>query len=478
MINALFYSFAKKVNSTALPGTGVTVQVELKEETDILSPVLLISPATGITTPYQWNYCYLSSFSRYYYVEDWTWKNGIWECILKVDVLASYKAAIGASSQYVLRSASSSDGTIVDTLYPIKSSIHLDGLPFSVSRPLASTLGQGYYVVGVIGNHASAGCVNYYILSNSQFTALKTALFQNLTWTSVSDVSENLLKTLFNPYDYIVSCKWFPVTNIKSHFFTTDSSEINIGYWTLSVPCTRILDTSAMYSKWKWSIDKTRFGSHPQVSRGSFLQRAPYAKYLMNLAPYGSIDLPDSVYVFGVTCVEIIDYITGECILKIFAGIGGDETTVPLLTLRSEMGVDMQLAQVSSTGGIKGIGQNLAVSAGQKILSQLPDSPITSVLSGIANASLQDNHTVVTSGSNGGFAKLNEFNDYQCECSAIYSYIADEDNVHFGRPLCKPKTISTLSGYILCSNAEVPISGSSAEQAEVNRYLNTGFFYE
>ena len=59
-----------------------------------------------------------------------------------------------------------------------------------------------------------------------------------------------------------------------------------------------------------------------------------------------------------------------------------------------------------------------------------------------------------------------------------YYHTVDEDLSEFGRPLCKVKQINTLSGYILCTNAECHISGTLDESSKINGYLNGGFFYE
>ena len=56
--------------------------------------------------------------------------------------------------------------------------------------------------------------------------------------------------------------------------------------------------------------------------------------------------------------------------------------------------------------------------------------------------------------------------------------IADEDNASRGRPLCKTRTISTLSGYIVCSDADPDISCTDTEQAQIVSFMNGGFYYE
>ena len=101
-INVEFYSLSKRDNSTKRPAAAavVTAACSLKDDCGIIRPVLLVY---GIANPSGLNYAYISDFSRYYYISEWTWKLGNWECQLYVDVLATYKDQIGAATEYIAR---------------------------------------------------------------------------------------------------------------------------------------------------------------------------------------------------------------------------------------------------------------------------------------------------------------------------------------------------------------------------------------
>ena len=94
-MNVLLYNFAKRKNSTKQPDptTATTISCQLKDAAAVMNPVLQFNPATsGFSTPFnpsQYNYAHLPLFSRYYFIDDWVWLNGLWECHLTVDVLAS-----------------------------------------------------------------------------------------------------------------------------------------------------------------------------------------------------------------------------------------------------------------------------------------------------------------------------------------------------------------------------------------------------
>ena len=473
--SALFYTFSKRVNSTKIPSSGATsTLIELKEESDIINPTIVLS---GIPNPYVFNFCYISEFERYYWVDNWRWIHGRWLASLHVDVLASYKTEIGASSQYVLRSASNYDGTITDGYYP-KINVMTDNFTsITTNRPLTYQVESGYYIVGIISQEASFGSIGYYIINQTNFNTLKNALFSDVSWTNVQDISADLLKTMFNPYDYIVSCKWCPITDIYTMGDAVTS--IKIGWWTFTINAYKIKSNAAMYWGWYFDIPKTSFGTHPQSIRGSYLNHEPYSQYYMNLAPYGSIALPTECAYYGAVANEYVDVVSGECELRIFYGSGGDSTVVPLLSVKSEMFVDIQLAQVKPQTNIQGLGVNAVGSLLSAGLNLLPDeSPVKSTLSGVTEAARSMYTTVSTGGNNGGYAKLAMFGGFNAAVTSLFQSIAPEDNAHFGRPLCQTKTINTLSGYILCGDPDISIVGTEGEAAQIVAFLASGFYYE
>ena len=56
--------------------------------------------------------------------------------------------------------------------------------------------------------------------------------------------------------------------------------------------------------------------------------------------------------------------------------------------------------------------------------------------------------------------------------------IVEEDLTQLGRPLCQQVTLSTLSGYTLCRDADVKISGTTSESDAIKDFMNGGFFIE
>lgn len=95
------------------------------------------------------NYAYIDEFSRYYFVESVTIVDGgLFELRLHVDVLYTYKTAIGTSDALVVRSGNTNNKYIVDALKPIgnKSTIQLYEFAQGFNRSTDTvivTYGQG-----------------------------------------------------------------------------------------------------------------------------------------------------------------------------------------------------------------------------------------------------------------------------------------------------------------------------------------------
>ena len=95
-MNITFYQFSKRTNSTKIVNvSGTTLNCELKDATSIFNPGLVIRAVPAGWNPI-WNYAYIPAFDRYYFINNWTWLNGVWGCSLVCDVLASFKSEIGS----------------------------------------------------------------------------------------------------------------------------------------------------------------------------------------------------------------------------------------------------------------------------------------------------------------------------------------------------------------------------------------------
>lgn len=240
MIPITFYNFTKKPNSTKQPDVnGTTANCELIEDTSIINPkIRWHEPANPSVNAYDFNYCYIAIFQRYYFVTNVTYQLGTWLLDLTVDVLATGRDIIGPSTQYILRSAYEFDGDVLDTAYPTKTDpieiitkAEIDPEHLGGPDTLYGPDPHPCYVVGLIGAVDPSnipvsvdpekilynGSVCYYVCTLPQLRMLIDSLLSDTDFMATyridaSELSEALQKQLINPIQYIHSIKAMPCT--------------------------------------------------------------------------------------------------------------------------------------------------------------------------------------------------------------------------------------------------------------------------
>lgn len=461
------YKFDKKTNSTKRPSAGDVVasytNVELKDQCSIITPAIKLN--VGLTTFTIPNYAYIAEFDRYYFVTDIQFERGIWTIRLKVDAMASWRTTIGNQLLYVTRAASEYDGTLMDNLYPAKS----DPTYTNVIRDSGwetTDLTAGMFVVGVAGQNTTYYKFGYdglqlflqYILGDLYATDLTdnwALVFTELNWEA-------------NPLQYIVSINWFP-------FLTTVSgtSSVRVGY--VDVPCVCDEVTGSGLVFFSHTVTPPE---HPQAAtRGEFLNNAPYSSYDLFYPPFGQIEL-DPTLVANSDSLDFlvgVDLRTGKGTLSVL----DNTNTVITSWMHAQVSLPYQTTQIMTQGTFdlsKAVGMagsmvpamatGNAAAAGAGLISGG-----LSALGDYARGKIPSARTI---GSNGGMNALRGSVTLQCEFKELVS----EDIQNRGRPLCQVRTINTLSGYILVSDADIEIPAMEAEQQEIRNYMEGGFFYE
>ena len=74
--------------------------------------------------------------------------------------------------------------------------------------------------------------------------------------------------------------------------------------------------------------------------------------------------------------------------------------------------------------------------------------------------------------------ETNLIDDLGADSLDVVELIMNIEDAQIGRPLCSAVTISSLSGYILCENADLDVAASPTEKDAILSYMNGGFYYE
>ena len=475
-MNVTFYSFTKRENSTAQPGSGVTSKTydcKLKENTSIISPTIEIvkEAAQNYTDLLKYNYAYISDFGRYYFVRDViSITNVLIDFVMEVDAMASFKTDIGNANEYVLRAASQYDGDITDNLYPTKGIIHRyantsTGVPFD-----NTDIG---YVIGSINNETTNkfGAVQYYLINSGNLGSMMEYLLgvnldsstdlESLIVNLSVEIQNGIAKALSNPTQYLVDSYAIPYA---SKLDIDSSASIKTGYWITPASGNPLL------SNFSIDIDSGTIdlGEHPQAStRGNYLNGAPYTRHWLCLGPFGIYPLDANQFIN----VHQVEYqVSGDQFGNVRCDIKCQGARVDRLFANVKCPFPLAQVSVDAMGAL----QNAISAAAQVQSYYADDGSQEGVSNGVISFAKSLLPQVQRSGAQGTMSGI--FGNFIAvtECYEV----VDDDLAQRGRPLCKVKQISSLSGYILVSDPDVSIPGTAEENSMIKNYMSNGFFYE
>lgn len=460
-----FYTFSKKRNSTAQPTGGTQYTGTLTGSSGVLNPTVVMD--FGNTYP-GYNYAYITEFGRYYWINEMTSiGGGLWNVSMFVDVLATYKTAIGAANKYILRSASDSDGSITDMKYPTKAGF-ADKKITSVSSGWTQVPSLGSYVVAVIDTNGGFGSTTLYSLTESQFETIRQTLAPSNYYQNISDPDlKNLAISVVNPMQYIAWVRYYPFSVPQGTSVTMHLGDIPIANMNL-LGDTHVIDDFEFID-----ANNTGLHSHPMAAaRGAYLNTEPYSIRFFTWLPVGMIHLP--ALMAGEHQIDAeynIDVISGTGDLCIYSY----PSNTLIYRTAFTCGVDVPVAQVVSSNPLKIVSGSIGiVSATMSAVAGNIAGSVASGVSAITDFLTSQVGEVQAFKPGSGSLAVDGF----CRIYEYFVDIVDDDNPEFGRPLCQVKAISTLSGYVLCADGDIFASGATApELAEIETYLTGGFFY-
>lgn len=483
-------TFTKRENSTKVPtqaqiNAGYITQCYILDMTSVMEPTLRLQMPSN---PVGYNYAYMPDFGRYYHITDWSSDKDFWYATCTCDVLATYKSQIGASSEYVLRSASDYNTNILDELYPVTADISFKKGTFTapgVSPENTEWIPwpqYGTYIIGVVNNSTTikTGAVTYYaipyyVMCNVMSFLLGSPSYMNIAST---EVSQELTKALVNPIQYITEAFYIPYQITTPY----PAETLSMGWW--SLPSGGNYDATpiegAPSASWTIGTAKTKLyiPTHPETSnRGRYLRCNPWSRYMLYAGPFGNIPLDPSLitksdYIqltvegnpFGdvrLTIYDQYDYIIGKYMCNVKQQLTVGQVNNDPYSFQQGM-----LSIAGSVGGamVAAAGGNIA---GAGIAS-------TGIVSGIMDNARNLYPQVQTTGTmNSASENLQPF-----RMVGEFHGVADADPTHRGRPLCEVKTLNTLSGYILVADPDISIAGTQSEEQKIKSYMSSGFYYE
>ena len=473
-----FYSFAKRTNSTKTPtGTPETYSCVLKDNTDMINPTIELNGGTNFNPKFL-NYCWINQFNRYYFIITWRFVRGVWECDCEVDVLATFRPVIEDAEKYILRSSYRYNKNLVDTQYPVLSwqpNYYYDRLNLNFAHDML----HGTFIIGLANYEGTGhGAVSYYKITSANLDSLMYYMLKPESgwFNTFTGFTDSLYRSIYGPFDYIKSCKWFPVETVDA----TALTYIKFGNYESTIQGRKLLTDVSYWDEYTG----TMYLPTGWLSLDAKYRTPPYARIYLDLNPWGIIELNPLDFTDSRTIKLYIkpDFIEGNAELSLYKLVGSTEY---FITKRNApFSVDMELT--SSTidaagiigGGISAVGGLASLATG--IATKNPGQIVGGILgTGAAAADIATSLVPTMSGSVG-----NTFGGARALtgiATLIYqsTYFAEEDNAEYGKPLCEKHVISTIPGFIKCGDGDIQIAGAMKQELDkIAEYLTGGFFYE
>ncbi len=473
-----FVGFSKRKNSTKQPTGGTDIAAVLKAPCGIMNPVFELAASHADIS-----YIEVPGWGRYYFVTEIEYvTNAVIRLHCAVDVLASFKSAIGSYTAFVARAASSYDTDLHDDAIS-QEQVYVQEAEGARKTLTASVVKTGAYIVRTVGYSG----VTSFIATETQLYQLLQYAFNQTNWDPNSGTwynffGDTMAAAYCNPFQYIVDVRWIALTDSQvTSLGGRPVRRVYLGYFDTGLDLHKIDPISAYYpTSLEWqdvSIDV------PSAYYSDFRDYdASWVSYELNVPGCGTHPIDPIAIKSGISMLYGVDVMTGDVIAEVYQGTADPGRTL-LYKTSGSIGVPIQIGQVSAEGTAQlslmqpiksGIGLSKVV--GSQInrgVSEMIGGTVGS-LSAVVSAVTGDKVNMIGSIGARGCAQLD------CDAYITKRLLKSKDlqTTTYGRPLCQNTQISSLSGFVLCDNAALSISGMDAERDAVNGYLNSGFYYE
>lgn len=476
-----YTGFSKRKNSTKQPTGGTAITATLKDDVSMVQPVFVVQGNT-------FTYNYIEFAGRYYYIDDVvSLRNNLTEIHCNIDVLATYKAAIQASSQFVLY-YSHANTEIVDARLSTKTAITVDSST-QVFNNLGS--GQSYLITAVGAEGTSIYACNKSDVDDIFTHPLLTQIQQDYE-NEVDDIQQDLLA--ISAGDVMTALKAVAAVLMRAFVlvskfsntvqFSSDAMHYLKNCYVLPLQKSDIGGSSARIKLGAW--DSNTYGNmgFPRIVHDSatlsipwqatdWRRNAPYHEIYLYIPYVGLITIPASE-VIGVTNITVnvsIDTYSGVTSFVVNADNGavlGQYST----NIAASYAVGSSNIDVMSSGAQ--IVASALSTAGNALVGNAPG--VLGGALGLTNAIKPFDSSI---SSNGGAAGMGLGNTVKC-FTVFHDTTVTPSSVSAvkGTPFNGVMSLSGVSGYVQTAGASVDIAGYGNEKDMVNNYLNGGIYIE
>lgn len=446
----LLFNLSKRKNSTKRPvdTDGVAKSVTLKGECSYLNPSFFLGDVTG--------YTYLKAWGNYYFIDRVAYDiNGAQYINCSIDILATWKEPILATSAFVEYSSSNYSANLIDDR--ISQLVTIDVDKNTQPSMFVKNFNEGCYALTTA--NVITG-ITTYIVNKENMEALVADLIE-LSPTEI----DNWEQLFGDAMGSIISVRYVPIP--YSHFPSADQNEVVLGAY----------NTGYQGIVHKGNIGENRTFTIPW-RYGDFRRCREYTRFALALPFIGIVEvnpetLIDSEYLTlqmtGNCITGTISYniIVSDTILATYNGVFGMQVPVA----QGQVDLNGILSSGIAAGGAWASalvgGLNPAIGAG--ILAG-------AAIKAIVSANQQD--FTIIGGYSGGYGEV------MIQNYIMYSFTNDTRTdptsltALYGRPCKQVHTISELTGYVQTLGFAIDISAISEVKDMINQAMDKGVYLE
>lgn len=487
MPSVSFGNFTKRRNSTKQPsGLSDVRNVHFKDLTNLDAPTFLL-------TGNQHDYNYAQMGSNYYFINDIkTVHDNLSEVDCVLDVLASYKAEILASTQFVCYSSSNGSIWLPDTRIPVLKQTQVAVNSASMGSLFNS---NGFYVLSFVGKSGcELVCVNKSTLSrlvaeiqNWQDDGILAVVNDDMSLGYDFSTIENALESLgkmsiqtgfvgnafANAPNCIRSCIWVPFllsafSGGAKNIFLGDYDTTESGFELNATPTTGSVSVSIPWhtNDWRRGVCEDVYLYLPLV--GLVTLSGDSLTHTSTIAVEYSATGTDGVVCYRVVAgSEIIGTYGGQCSANYPIGINQQASAGQLVQSVISGGEKMVNAAINSSVS--------PISAGASVVGVA----LEGVAATYEAANVANTRNLSCVGGIGGGAGVGLSLDIACYTVYHPTIVNPSDmQLTMGMPTMKPLALSGLSGFCQCANAHVEAAAHAEVLDAIDAYLNNGFYIE
>lgn len=451
MATLITYNINKRKNSTMLPsGAGGSIDVVLKNSTSLLSPTFLVS-AESI----EWNYCQYGT--RYYFVTDVvSVRNNLWEVHCVEDYLATWKAAILASAQYVEYSSN----VFSEKLYDPRCQQLTDCIwtTANATFPPSQAASPYNYLLTVNGKNTGAvtGFSTMFLVTPTELGLLNNALYTD-------SVLEELVQFITNPLETVVACRQTGLT--PSH---TTGSQIVLGTYETNINAAKVTNTAESYTvnvsiPWQYSD----FRRMPQWTSATLF--LPYVGWV-------NLNTSDFLEADSLMIRCLLDFAGCEVVYLVYGAEG--EAGNPIGMYQGNFGADVPVSNAQMGIGSMAAGVGIVAAATQLANPWARAAGFIAGGSNLAEGLFGRSYTMT--GGYGGNAMALQSDSIVL--AMVTRTTRQEPTLYapiIGRPCMQTLSLASCTGYVQTSNASVTALGMlDEERTAVNNMLDGGVYIE